>query len=184
MLKRAFTAAILFASLSLPVAMHAAEAEVFASDDLWSTGETEVAAALTLRRPDLLSTANGTFLLHGLPALTLLEGRRFPISTELGRMGLSPAVSFPTAFVSAVEVKKNTGSLRHGSDTAVGTVDLRVKRFDYGGEVGFFYGRSDGKYGREDMSAYILGGVGNDKFNVTVGASFTETEFRGHARRR
>ena len=187
MLNRAFSAVFLLASLCLPLAVQAAdvESEAIASDeDLWITGETEAGRALSLYRPNLLSTADGSFFLHGLPALTLLDGRRFPISTELGRMGRSPVVDFPSAFLSAVEVKKDTRALRHGSDSPVGAVDLRVKRFDYGGEVGFFYGRSDGKYGRKDMSAYILGGVGNEKFNVTVGASFTETEIRSPARRR
>ena len=51
--------------------------------------------------------------------------------------------------------------------------------FDYaGGEVGFFYGRSSGKYGREDMSEYIIGEMGNEKFHITVGAAHWESSGR------
>jgi len=184
MLKRAFSAVFALASLCLPFTMQAAEFEEIASEDLWISGRTEVAAALSFYRPDLLSAADGALLLHGSPALTLLQGRRFPLSSELGTMGGSPVADFPLAFVSAVDVSKETRSLRHGSDSAVGAIDMRLKRFDYGGEVGFFYGRSDGRYGREDMSAYIIGGVGTDKFNITVGASYTETTVRGPSHRR
>ncbi|HSH37836.1 MAG TPA: hypothetical protein VK993_03545 [Chthoniobacterales bacterium] len=53
-----------------------------------------------------------------------------------------------------------------------------------GGEVGFFYGRSDGKYGREDYSAHIIGGIGNDKFNITVGAAYHESSRRAERSRR
>ncbi|PYJ12126.1 MAG: hypothetical protein DMF06_00540 [Verrucomicrobia bacterium] len=37
------------------------------------------------------------------------------------------------------------------------------------GEVGFLYGKSTGKYGREDFAGYIIGTVGNDKFSITAG---------------
>jgi hypothetical protein len=59
-----------------------------------------------------------------------------------------------------------------------GVLNLRTNRFHTRAEVGFFYGRSDGKYGREDYSGYIMGGVGNDKFNITVGAAYSESEVR------
>lgn len=37
------------------------------------------------------------------------------------------------------------------------------------GEMGFLYGKSTGKYDREDFQAYIIGTVGNDKFSITAG---------------
>ena len=186
MLKRVLPAVIVLLGLSLPLVARPAadEAELITSEDLRISGETEVAPALSLSRPDLFKTVDSAVLLHGLPALTLLDGRRFPISSALGRMGHAPVVNFPVAFVQAVEVKKGGPSLRHGSDSAVGTVDLRLKRLDYGGEVGFFYGKSTGDYGREDYSAYIVSGIGNEKFNITVGASYQETTFNGPRRTR
>ena len=183
MLKRACFAVFAVTSLCLALPLQAAEFEEIASEDLWISGQTEVAAALSFYRPDLISAADGALFLHGSPAVTLLEGRRFPISGDLGRMGRSPVADLPLAFVSAVDVSKEARSLRHGSDSSVGTIDMRLKRFDYGGEVGVFYGRSEGRYSREDMSAYIIGGIGNEKFNLTVGASYTETTVRGPDRR-
>jgi hypothetical protein len=40
-----------------------------------------------------------------------------------------------------------------------------------GGEIGFTYGRSTGKYGYEYEQGYILGEIGNEWFRLTVGAS-------------
>lgn len=176
MIKPALAALLGVVSLGLGVT---ARAETITREEFEETGEVETGPALTLQRPDLFSSVDGATLIHGLPVLTLLDGRRFPISTELGRMGMTPFDIFPLAFLSAVEVQKAGGSsLRYGSDSPGGVVNLRTNRMYTGGEVGFFYGRSDGKYGREDYSAYIIGGIGNEKFNITVGASHSESEVR------
>lgn len=146
--------------------------------ELEKTGAFEVGTALQLGRPDLFQSVDGASLIHGLPVLALLDGRRFPISSDLTRMGWAPLNVMPLAFISAVDVHKSGSSLRYGSDAPAGAVDLRLKRFYTGGEVGFFYGRSSGKYGREDYSAHIIGGIGNEKFNLTVGAAYSESEVR------
>jgi hypothetical protein len=49
------------------------------------------------------------------------------------------------------------------------------------GEVGFLYGKSTGKYGREDFETYIIGTVGNDKFSITAG--YYHQELSGQAPR-
>ena len=49
-------------------------------------------------------------------------------------------------------------------------VDFRSPdRIQFGGEFGFLYGKSTGKYGREDFQTYIIGTVGTDKFSITAG---------------
>jgi hypothetical protein len=48
----------------------------------------------------------------------------------------------------------------------------------FGGEVGFLYGRSSGKFGGDVMQTYMVGEVGNDKFQITVGASYEESSVR------
>jgi len=45
----------------------------------------------------------------------------------------------------------------------------------YGGEVGVLYGRWTGKGGGDLMQSYILGTVGNDKFQISVGAEYEES---------
>ena len=42
------------------------------------------------------------------------------------------------------------------------------------GEVGFVYGRSTGKFGGDYKEGYIMGEVGNDKLQITVGASYED----------
>lgn len=153
--------------------------ETITPEQLSITGEVDVAPALSLYRSDLFRTIDGTVLIHGLPVLTLLDGRRFPISSELGGMGMRPLDIFPVAFLSAVNVQKTGSSLRYGSDAPGGTVDLRLNRIYSGGEVGFFYGKSGGKYGREDWESYVIGGVGNDKVHITAGVAYGDSSGRG-----
>lgn len=141
-------------------------------DQLRSTGAVNTTSALTLLRSDLFSAANGSVLIHGLPALTLLDGRRLADSSAMGQMGLGSLDLVPLAFLQAVEVQKVGATPRYGADAPGGVVNLRLNRDYSGAEAGFFYGRSDGKFGREDMQAYILGGVGNDKTQISAGASY------------
>ena len=54
----------------------------------------------------------------------------------------------------------------------------------WGGEVGFLYGKSTGKYGREDFAGYIMGTVGNEYFSINVGYLHQETTFNVPRRRR
>jgi len=115
----------------------------------------------------------GTFSINSVPALTLLNGRRFPLSNAWP--GMTAAEIMPMAFLHSVEVERPNASLRAGSDGPGGIVNLRTNRWQSGGEVGVFYGRSSGKYGREDFSTYITGGIGNDYFNLTVGAAYHES---------
>lgn len=155
--------------------------ETFTPEQLRITGEVNTAPALALYRSDVFSTVDGSILLHGLPVLTLLDGRRLPVSSALGQMGMTPLDLFPISLLSAVEVQKVGNSPRYGSGGPGGVVNFRLNRITTGGEVGFFYGKSGGKYGREDMSAYIIGGVGTEKFQITAGAEYHESN--GHVPR-
>ena len=152
--------------------------DTFTPEELRITGEIDTAPALALYRSGLFSTVDGSVLLHGLPVLALLDGRRFPVTSAMGQMGITPLDLFPIAFLSAVQVQKVGSSPRRGSDAVGGIVDMRLNRMTSGGEVGVFYGKSGGKYGREDMSAHIIGGVGNDKFQITAGAAYHESSGR------
>ena len=100
-MKRALPGFIGFLSLCLPLA---AQDDTISSDELRSTGELDVAPALTLYQTDIFSTVDSSVLIHGLPVLSLLDGRRFPISGSLGRMGMTGFDLVPVAFLSAVEV--------------------------------------------------------------------------------
>lgn len=181
MTKRTFAVALGLLALCLPLA--AQDTAFISPEQLRATGELETSSALTLNRPDLFTTVDGSVLIHGLPVLTLLDGRRFPINNELGRMGMSALDLVPVAFLRGVEVQKVHASPAAGSEGTGGVVNLQLRR-DYvtGGEVGVFYGKSSGKYGREDFQTYVVGTVANDKISITAGAAYTESS--GHIPRR
>lgn len=179
MIKCAIPAVLGFLSFCLPLLAEQQtnpfwqiEDETITLEQLRQTGALDTAAALTLSRPDIFSTMNGSILIHGLPALTLLDGRRFLGSSALGTTFL------PVAFLEAVEVRKVGTSPVHGTDSPGGVVNLRLNRDYSGGEVGVFYG--SGK-NREDFQTYIRGGVGNEKFQITAGAAYQESS--GHVPR-
>lgn len=59
-----------------------------------------------------------------------------------------------------------------------------AKRIRFGGEAGIFYGKSTGKYGREDFIRYISGTIGNEMFSISVGYLHQETTYDFPRRRR
>ena len=153
-------------------------ADTFTADQLRTTGALDAGSAFALLRPDLFDSVDGSVLIHSLPVMTLLDGRRFPISGDLGRMGFAPLGLFPVAFLQSAQVHKVGASPMLGSEAPGGIIDLRLNRSYSGGEVGVFYGKSSGKYGREDFGSYVVGTVGNDKLQITAGASYQESS--GH----
>ncbi len=178
MIKYAVPALLGFAAVCSSLMAQGSDLETLAPDPFQLSGELNVAPALALNRPDLFSASNGSLLLHGLPVTTLLDGRRYPISGHLNRMGVSPLASLPLAFVQAVRVEKNSTAPLYATDAAGGVVDFQLNRVRTGGEAGIFYGKSGGKYGREDFQSYIFGGVGTDKFEISGGASYQNSSGR------
>lgn len=177
MIKRTIAASLGFFCVCL--SLLAQSDETFTREQLQQTGEIDAGRALALYRPDVFSDVDGSALIRGLPVLELLDGRRILTSSALGRMGMTPLDLFPVALLSSVDVHRSGSSPRHGSDGTGGTVDLRLRRdYNVGGEAGVFYGKSGGRYGREDFETYIVGTVGNDKVQITAGASYRETTGR------
>jgi outer membrane receptor protein involved in Fe transport len=185
MIKRALPAVVGFLGLCLPLAAQEtnrpeqADDETITLEQLQLTGERDTASALTRYQPNTFSNLGNSVLIHGFPALTLLDGRRFHISGPFGR--LAELDLFPVAFLTSVGVQKINASPVYGSDSPGGVVDMRLNRDFSGGEMGVFYGKSGGKFGREDKQAYIIGSVGNDKVQITAGASYEDSN--GHVSR-
>ncbi len=190
MFKPAVTAVIGCLSLCLtaaaqkPADLEQLNVETVTVEELRTTGAADLDPALALYRPNLFSTLDGSVLIHNLPALVLLDGRPFASMSHLQAMGMSPLDLFPLAFLTAVDVQKVNTSPVVASDATGGVVDLRLNRNYSGGEAGIFFGKSTGKYGREDFQSYIVGGVGNDKFHITVGAAYQESSGRFPRRNR
>jgi|HubBroStandDraft_4_1064222.scaffolds.fasta_scaffold14053_4 hypothetical protein len=177
--KGALTVVLGFLSLCLPLAAQQTEDETIALEQSRSPGALDTAAALTLYQPDIFGTVDSSVLIHGLPVPTLLDGRRFPISNALARMGMVPLDIFPIALVSALEIPKRNASPIDSKDLP-GEVDYSRANRDFysSGEMGFLYGTTTGKFGYETKQSYIQGTVGNDKFQITAGVSYQDSSWR------
>jgi hypothetical protein len=135
-----------------------------------------------LYRPEIFSTVDSLALINRLPVLNFLDGTHLPVSSEMGRMGTAP-VEFPSltymsvAYVSAAKVQKANAAPAHqtdGKDSSAEVMSSPSSPYYYGGEIGFMYGHSSGKFGGDEFGTYIEGGVGNDKFQINAGASYQE----------
>ena len=151
------------------------------------TDEFDAAASLALYRPEIFSTVDSLVLIQSLPVLTLLDGQRLPVSSEMGRMGTAPLDLPSLAYVSAANARRVNAASAHrtdgkdfgtdGNDSSA-EVSSRLNPVCYGGEVGVLYGRSSGKFGGDVLQTYILGEVGNEKVHITVGAAYEESSGR------
>jgi len=118
-----------------------------------------------------------------LPWASLENRNQFFFSTAFGSMRNTqeflPAFD-PSAPLSAPYVSPDN------KNSVDRIVELRApSRVQFGGEIGFLYGKSSGSgYGREDFAGYIVGTVGNDKFSITAGYYRQETTFNGPRFRR
>lgn len=131
-------------------------------------------------RPELLAAADSESLLRELPMNSFLDGR-VPGSTPLGRMGSAPVENFPIALVSAQPTRKTAHTQRvtdpkDGKDysSAEAFAAEKASLSWTGGEVGFLYGHSAGKFGGDELSSYIVGSVGNEHLQITAGAAYEE----------
>jgi hypothetical protein len=169
MSKRAASPVLGLLSLSLLLAAQQANA-----------GAMDTGSALTFSQTDIFSTVDSSVLIHDLPLLTLLDGRRFPVSSALGRMGMTPIDLFPIEYFRAAEVQNiNVNQTRSGKDFPGALVNDSPLTPTYaGGEVGVLYGRSSGKFGGDVFQTYMQGEVGNDKFQISAGAVYQESSGR------
>ena len=133
-------------------------------------------------RPDIFSALNNSSLRF--PSLTLSDGRLFSFSGTVAPPLLfdwmEPTLPDFLPTLSATEPRRATASAAPPKDSSKELVDIqRSNLLDYAsGEVGFLYGRSTGKFGGEVEQGYFIGDVGNDKFHITVGATYENSSGR------
>ena len=146
------------------------------------TPSLDASSAFAFYRPEIFSTVDSLALIDRIPVLNFLDGTRLPVSSEMGRMGTAP-VEFPSitymslAYVSAAKVRNGNAaqvSGKDGKDSSAEVMSAPSSPYYYGGEVGFMYGHSSGKFGGDEFGTYIDGTVGNDKFQINAGASYQE----------
>jgi hypothetical protein len=177
MIKRALLVALGFLAFCFPLAAQQMSPSLDAS------------SAFAFYRPEIFSTVDSLALIDRLPVLNFLDGTRLPVSSEMGRMGTAP-VEFPSltymsvAYVSAAKGRNVNAARVSGKDGKDSSAEVMIAPsapYYYGGEVGFMYGHSSGKFGGDEFGTYIDGTVGNDKFQINAGASYQE--WNGHVPR-
>lgn len=132
-------------------------------------------ATLTLSRPEFLRPTHGSVLTDDPLTLALLDREPLPVLNELGSIGMAPLHEFQDELPSAAAVEKADTAPMDGKDSPSEVVSSPLSPIYYGGELGVFYGRSSGKFDREIMQTYFLGTVGNNNFQITVGAAYDES---------
>ena len=139
-------------------------------------------SAQQIDRSDIFSALNNSLLRF--PSLTLSDERPFSFSGAVAPPLLfnwmEPTLPDFLPALSTTEPQRATASAAPPKDSSKEVVDVRRPNLlDYvGGEVGFLYGRSTGKFGRDVEQGYFIGDVGNDKFHITVGASYENSSGR------
>jgi hypothetical protein len=102
------------------------------------------------------------------PSLSLADQDRFFFSTSFGAMQATS--NFLPTFSPMGPRSVVAPATLDSKDSPDNVMEFKsTDRIRAGGEVGFLYGKSTGKYGREDFQTYIIGTVGNDKFSFTAG---------------
>ena len=134
-----------------------------------------------LYRPEVFNAIDGSTLINRLSVRRFLDGTRFPVASEMGRMGTAPIDLPSVAYVSGSEVQQISGHRADGKDfgtdgkDSAGEMSISQSNpLHYGGETGIFYGQWSGKNSGDVFGSYIQSSVGTDKFQLNVGASYQE----------
>ena len=143
-------------------------------------------SAPILHGAEILSTLNSLVLLQSLPVLDPLNGQRLVLSSELGQLELAPLHLLPDASLRVAQVHKvNPARVLDGKDSGTdrkySPAEVLISPSNpiyYGGEVGFLYGHSTGKFDGDVIQTYMVGEVGNDKFHIIVGTEYDESNGR------
>ena len=126
------------------------------------------------------STLGGSALLiHGLPALVLVNGRRVaydPVDASSATSEFVDLNMIPVAAIERIEVVTGGASAIYGSDAVGGVVNL-ILRKDYNGwQVNAHYGYSDNNGHYAERIGSIVGGVSNGKTTVTLSAEYSQSD--------
>jgi hypothetical protein len=160
----------------------------------WPLGTFDPAFALSLYQPKISGAGDSFLLFHRGPLRTWSDGGWLANETALTQMGMASLDLFPVAFWTpevfggVPEPKGNGGSRSEnsradGKDNAGEIMESPLDRVYYGGEVGVLYGQWSGKGGGNMWETYVVGTVGNDKFQITAGAAFDEWNGNGRGLR-
>jgi hypothetical protein len=129
-------------------------------------------------RPDVFSVLNNSFF--RLPSLTLSDGASFSFASAFNRMETTTPDFLPALPTTGPRRANVVSSVTTPKDSSKEVTDIRRPNLldHVSGEMGVLYGRSTGKFGGAVEAGYIIGVVGDDKFNITAGASYEHSSGR------
>jgi iron complex outermembrane receptor protein len=98
--------------------------------------------------------------------LTMINGRRAFSFEDINAL--------PLGFIEIVEVLKDGASATYGADAVAGVVNFKLRHAMRGGEVDLLYGNTNLGVANDAAvrTGYIVGGIANEKYSVTAGASY------------
>ena len=102
------------------------------------------------------------------------------VQIGMAPLGLCPAAYFAPSAPGPVPLRNPGGTSDHraanfakdGKDLSTEMLNSPLSHVYCTGEVGFMYGQWSGKGSGDYVGSYIWGQAGNDKFQITAGASF------------
>jgi len=140
---------------------------------------------LSIYRPQILNGSDSSLLLHNGPVRAWSDGAQLVSESAFVQIGMAPLGLFPVAYLAPSDVgpvpvrKLSTGSNSRRENLAADGKDLPSEMISSPlnqvyctGEVGFMYGQWSGKGSGDYVGSYVWGQAGNDKFQITAGASF------------
>jgi hypothetical protein len=154
----------------------------------------EHGSTLSFYQPSVVSASNASLLLHNGPVRAWSDGAQLASQTALAQIGMAPLGLFPVAYLAPSDVgpvltKKasvpsdcrfvNLGT--DGKDLPAEMMGSPLNHVYYTGEVGFLYGQWSGKGNGDYIGSYVWGQAGNDKFQITAGASYDEWNANGRS---
>ena len=125
-------------------------------------------------QPAVFSKLGDPLLTDGAPGPATFSGSRetFSLATTYNLVG-NPTSFLPSTMATQSPSRTVPATYSKDKDSPDYPLDLRPGYY-VTGEVGFAYGRATGKFGGDYKEAYILGTVGNDKLQISVGASYED----------
>ena len=199
MVQRALCVALgLFAALLPAVAQQAHRS--ISREQSRSNSVLNAPLSLSLYRSKNSGAADSSLLLHNGSVPLWLDGTQvsngivnpgYSFASQWVQLGFMSPDLLPPALLSAAQpsAQRPSASRVHGSDGKdIGAdgkdspdemLSSSLNPIYYGGEVGFLYGRWSGKGGGDMWESYVVGTVGNDKFQITAGASYDEWNGNG-----
>jgi hypothetical protein len=141
---------------------------------------------LSIYRPNVINASN-SILFHNGPVRAWSDGAQLVSESAFVQIGMAPLGLFPVAYLAPSDagptsIRKPSAAPNYrsqmvasdGKDLPGEMISSPLNQIYCTGEVGFVYGQWSGKGSGDYVGSYVWGQAGNDKFQITAGASFED----------